>query len=193
MARQIDAETQASLILRIRDKDDQLAWKSFVDVYSPLIYGFCRMKGLQACDAADVSQEALIRIARAIRTFDYDRSRGLFRDWVAMIVHNEIRRHLRRNNATTELLTQQDIPSDGVSPEWIEHFQRHIFETALERCKCHFAEETWDLFEHSWLKRHSVEQVATTFNVGVEKIYVARSRVLKRLKHEVAVLSDDIT
>lgn len=192
MARQIDAETQASLILRIRDKDDQSAWRTFVDVYSPLIYGFCRMKGLQANDAADVSQEALIRIAKAVRTFDYDRSKGLFRDWVAMIVHNEIRRHLRRDNRMPESTLEQDIPTNGISPEWDEHFQRHIFETALLRCQQHFEKSTWELFEHSWLKKETVEHVAKKFQVGAEKIYVARSRVLKRLKHEVAVLSDDI-
>jgi len=192
LARQIDAETPASLVLRIRDQDDQVAWKTFVDVYSPMIYGFCRMKGLQASDAADVSQEALIRIAKAVRTLEYDRSKGLFRDWIATIVHNEIRRHVRRANTNPATIQEQDIASDGVSPEWNEHFQRHIFETALQRCQQHFAKETWKLFEHSWLNKQSVEQVAQTFNVGPDKIYVARSRVLKRLKHEVAVLSDEL-
>lgn len=192
MARQIDADTQVSLIMRIRDREDDSAWRVFVDVYSPLLYGFCRMKGLQASDAADVTQESLIRVTKGIQSFEYDRSKGAFRDWLATIVYNEIRRHVAKSTTNWETIFESDVPDDGTGSQWKEHFQRHVFETALQRCKNHFEQTTWQLFEHSWLKGEAIDQVAEKFSVGSEKIYVARSRVLKRLKTEVANLADDV-
>ena len=48
------------------------------------------------------------------------------------------------------------------------------------------------MFEMSWIRKLPSEQVAEELGVGIERIYVARSRVLKRLRYEVAILSDDI-
>ena len=33
--------TRPSLLLRIRDADNQQAWEQFVEIYTPLIYDFC--------------------------------------------------------------------------------------------------------------------------------------------------------
>lgn len=192
MTREIDAETRFSLILRMRDSGDATAWSTFVEVYSPLLYGFCRMKGLQASDAADVTQETLMRVARAIKTFEYDRTKGMFRDWLATIVYNELRRYTSRKTVETEENMEQAVVTDGQSSEWSEHFQKHLFDTALIRCRSRFTKDTWCLFERSWLDKCSADEVAKEFDVGVEKVYVARSRVLKRLKLEVAILVDDI-
>jgi RNA polymerase sigma-70 factor, ECF subfamily len=76
---------------------------------------------------------------------------------------------------------------------WNEQFQQHIFATALERSKVHFNEETWKMFEMSWLQKMEVEQVSQVLGVSIDRIYVARSRVLKRLRYEVATLADDIS
>lgn len=191
MTRYIDAETAVSLLLRLRDHEDGQAWASFVDIYAPMIYDFCRLKNLQPTDAADTTQNVLLRVSRAIRTFEYDRSRGLFRDWLARIVLNEIRRTAGakiKENLSHEVVAEADLVNDG---QWSEHFHRHVFEVAIELCKKHFEKQTWVLFEDSWLKKKSNQDVAELHGVGVEKIYVARSRVLKRLRHEVTILSDE--
>lgn len=158
-------------------------------MYSPLIYNFCRLKRLQASDAADVTQEVLVRVANAIKRFQYDRSCGMFRDWLARIVNNEIKRHFSARSEQT-LPAQYDSP--GAEEIWDDHFHQHIFKVAITRCRPHFSEDTWALFELSWLQKIPVEEVAQRMELGVERIYVARSRVLKRLRREVAVLADDI-
>ncbi len=67
LSRKIDAPTPPSLVMRLRDHSDSKAWTEFVDVYSPLIYNYCRWRELQSSDAADVTQEVLLRVAKAIR------------------------------------------------------------------------------------------------------------------------------
>ena len=189
--RKIDATTQPSLVMRLRDHSDASAWSEFVQVYSPLIYDFCRTRELQASDAADVTQEVLLRVSKAIRQFEYDQSKGFFRDWLARIVLNEIRRLAKKQVHIVTAPEELDDDSGTLESSWNEQFQQYIFSEALERSKSHFNEETWTMFELSWLEKLPVEQVAQKTGVGVERIYVARSRVLKRLRYEVAILVDD--
>lgn len=192
LVRKIDATTQLTLMHRLRDHADSAAWSEFIEVYSPLIYNYCRSRELQSSDAADITQEVLLRVAKAIRNFEYDPERGLFRDWIARIVLNEIRRHQKKTLDIATAPKDLNLDSRAIESAWNEQFQQYIFAKALERTKLHFAEETWSIFEMSWVQKAPVEQVATELGIGLDKIYVARSRVLKRLRYEVAILADDI-
>ena len=51
--------TRASLLVRLRDGGDAGAWREFVHLYAPVIYGFARKRGLQDADAADLMQDVL--------------------------------------------------------------------------------------------------------------------------------------
>jgi RNA polymerase sigma factor (sigma-70 family) len=191
LSRKLDATTSASLVLKLRDHSDASAWSEFVDVYSPLIYGFCRAREVQSSDAADITQEVLLRVSKAMRTFEYDRAKGLFRDWLAKVVLNEIRRYSNKTRPTATDPNELDQDAGVIESEWNEHFHQHIFAKALERCKLHFTNETWSLFESTWIHKRPAEDVATERGIGIDRIYVARSRVLKRLRYEVGVLADD--
>ena len=82
--------THPSLLVRIRNADDDQSWCEFVEIYSPLIYGFARKRGLQDADAVDLTQEVLRIVARSIGRLEYDRRRGSFRGWLFTIVRNEL-------------------------------------------------------------------------------------------------------
>ncbi len=55
--------TQPSLLIRLGDKQDTVAWGQFVEVYAPLVYGFARKHGMQDADAADLTQEVMRAVA----------------------------------------------------------------------------------------------------------------------------------
>lgn len=188
MGRHIDADTPASLLLRIRDPNNDRAWEEFSDVYSPLIYGFCRLRKLQPNDAADITQEVLLRVSKSIRDFSYDEQRGLFRDWIARIVSNEIHRHYSRRRDGS---LPAGWDAESFANDWNEQFHQYIFSLALSRCRERFQETTWNLFEKSWIQKIPAEVVASDANVDISQVYVARSRVLKRLRVEVTHLADD--
>src|SRR3954451_8863264 len=82
--------TRASLLVRIRDGGDHDAWKQFVGVYAPVVYGFARKRGLQDADAADVMQEVLRSVAGAAARLEYDPKRGSFRGWLYTVARNKI-------------------------------------------------------------------------------------------------------
>ena len=82
--------TRPSLLVRLRDGDDREAWRQFVELYAPLVYGFARRRGLQDCDAADLTQDVLQAVARVGPPLDYDPERELF--WVTKSPEEEERK-----------------------------------------------------------------------------------------------------
>lgn len=127
--------TRPSLLARLRDRTDVEAWRTFVDLYAPLVYQFCRSRGLQEADAADVAQEVLTQVMRSAEGFVYDPSRGRFRDWHWSIVRTHIGRLYRKqvrqpHSASDGDLTE--VPDPGSDSEWVTAFREHLMATALD-------------------------------------------------------------
>jgi RNA polymerase sigma-70 factor (ECF subfamily) len=186
-------ETRASLLARLRDPADDASWRTFVDLYGPIIVGYCRRLGLQDADAADVAQDVLTGVVRSIRTFEYDRERGRFRDWLRTVVRNRVGRFLRDVAGQPAWANAQldGLPAAAQDGDWTEAFNTHILRAALDRIRSHFEPATWEAFNRAWQEQRPAAAVAAELGMGVDAVYVAKSRVLKRLRAEVTALADD--
>jgi RNA polymerase sigma factor (sigma-70 family) len=196
MADSTGDETRPSLLLRLRDPRDQEAWSRFVDVYGPLVHSHARRRGLSNEDAEDVTQRVFARVSEAIRKFDYDPQRGKFRDWLGFIVRNEVFRHWKKGERETRApggddQTLEQVAGDPTDPEWTEEFHTHVLRVALARCQPRFEPDTWWAFEKVWLDHFPARDVAQELSQPIDWVYVAKSRVLKRLWQEVQELADD--
>lgn len=182
-------DTRPSLLVRLRDPADADAWERFLRIYGRLIYADCRRRGLGDADAEDVSQEIFGRVVRAIRTFEYRPDVGRFRDWLGAITRNEVRRFLARRPGPETLVGE---PTDaGTDPGWEELFQERILGEGLAAIRGEFAATTWQAFEATWLRREPVPEVAARLGVTLASVYLAKSRVLRRLNEAVRDLADD--
>jgi DNA-directed RNA polymerase specialized sigma24 family protein len=63
----LPVDTRPSLLARVRDGQDADAWSTFVTLYAPVVYRYVRRRGLQDAEAADLTQEVMVEVARAIR------------------------------------------------------------------------------------------------------------------------------
>jgi RNA polymerase sigma-70 factor (ECF subfamily) len=186
--------TRASLLMRLRDPADDRAWVEFVDLYSPLIRRIARRGGLQDADAADLEQEVFRAVAGAIGRYDPDPGRGSFRGWLLRIARNLLlnllaarRRHPSAGGGTDliSLLEAQPDPASQDSAVFEAEYRRRTFEWAAEQVREEFKPATWQAFWRTAVKNEEPAAVAAEIRLSVGAVYVARSRVLARIRTKV--------
>ncbi len=191
-------DTSRSLLLRIRDARDQAAWAEFTEIYTPLIFRFCRSRRLQEADASDVTQDVLRAVAQSIGGFDYEPRRGKFRNWLFKVVRSKLSNFLdaRRRNpqgtgSTTlhERLDQQ--PAEGAEESWDQEYIEHVLRWASEKVRAEFQDRTWQAFWRTAVHAEAAAKVAQSLEMTLGAVYVARSRVLGRLKEALAAIEEE--
>lgn len=193
--------TRPSLLLRIRDASDREAWRQFVDLYAPLIYGLARKRGLQDADAADVTQDVFRAVAVAVPSWNYDPKRGSFRGWLYTVTRNKIndfvsgRKHARGTGDTATQMYLEEQPDWATPAEdetaWQREAQQRVFAWAAERIRGDFQEATWKAFWQVAVEGKSGEEAARSLHMSVGAVYVAKSRVLARLKKEIQQFEEE--
>lgn len=185
--------TRATLVRRLRDQSDQDAWRSFVDLYAPLVFRYCRRRGWQSADAENITQEVFLHLAGAMRGFEYDPLRGRFRNWFGLLTHQRMALY-RRRQATAVYPCQEagcsDSPGD-VEGEWQDCFNAHVYRLALSRVRIEFNDEVWQAFERSWHRHESPALIGRDLGRDANWVYVMKHRVLSRLRAEVLHLAED--
>ncbi len=190
--------TRATLLLRIRDPKDPLAWGEFVSLYAPLVHAYGRRRGLQDSDAADVTQEVLSRVTRAASTFDYDPSRGSFRGWLLTVTRHEIikqatrreRHEIARGDSDARQLLEQ-LPDQADDDRWQKDYRWNLFQWVAERVRREFRDATWQAFWRTAVLDEEVEHVARELQLSTGAIYVARSRVTARIRTEITAIEGE--
>jgi RNA polymerase sigma-70 factor (ECF subfamily) len=186
-------DTRPSLLVRLRDARDGQAWGQFVDLYAPLVYGFARKRGLQDADAADLAQEVLRAVAGAARRLEYDPQRGSFRAWFYTVVRNKLRNFLdarRRHDragggSEARALLEEQPGRDTPDAEWDRDYEQRVFAWAAAQVRGDFQEATWKAFWQTAVEGQSPQEVARGLGLSVGAVYIAKSRVLARLREEV--------
>jgi RNA polymerase sigma-70 factor (ECF subfamily) len=190
--------TRASLLVRLRDPRDEAAWRQFVDLYAPLVYGYARKQGLQDADAADLSQHILATLVGALGRLEYDPERGAFRNWLFTVVRRKLSNWRSSQNgrtngsgdtATQVLLEQAPAPEDA-EHVWEAEWQRRTFVWACEQVRTEVTVATWQAFWRTAVEGRPGKEVAAQLDMSVAAVYLARSRVLARLKESVGSIED---
>jgi RNA polymerase sigma factor (sigma-70 family) len=192
--------TRPSLLARIRDPQDERAWAEFLEIYSPLVHRLARRKGLQEADAADLTQEVFRAVAAAIDRWDPDPSKGSFRGWLFRISRNLIVNLLvsqrRQPRGTGEsdvgrLLDQQPAPDAEDTMLFDGEYRRRIFAWAAERVRGEFRENTWQAFWRAGVEGQESRAVAEALGMSTGAVYIAKSRVMARLRREIELAEGD--
>jgi len=183
--------TRNTLLTRLREADDQEAWREFVEIYEPLIYRSIRSKGLQHADAQELTQEALLAVAEAIGSGDYEHGKGTFRGWLFRIARNMTINFLTRARPAqrgvggtdfVRLLREQPDSSGEELRQFDRDHEREVFHWAARRIRGEFQESTWRAFWKTGVEGVAIEEAARELGLSVGAIYAARSRVMARLR-----------
>lgn len=182
-------ETRPSLLIRLKDANDAADWNAFLEIYEPLIFSFCKRRGLQDNDASDVTQDVLQTVVRAIKKLEYDRTRGLFRNWLFRVVRSKLVDHIRRvtkqvqgsgQTGVHEIIAQ--TPVEELEHEWDREAEIRLFEWACEQVRPQVAIATWRAFWMSAVEQKPSSEVAKATGLSVGGVYTAKSRVVARIR-----------
>jgi RNA polymerase sigma factor (sigma-70 family) len=185
-------ETRASLIVRLPDAADARAWDEFAAVYAPLVYRLARRHGLQPADADDLVQEVFSAVARSVETWLASDGRGPFRAWLLRIAKNVAINFLTRpkhrptgKGDEFHRLAEHVAASGDATGEFDLEYRREIFRWAAAHVRTAVTERTWQAFWLTSVEGQPNETVARELKMSVGSVYIAKSRVMARLREVV--------
>ena len=185
--------TDPTLLKRLgQDSSDEAAWEAFVAHYRPKIRAWCGQRGLQAADADDVTQDVLLRLARALRKFTYDPSRK-FRGWLRVVTEHAVsdffadqKRRPRARGEDRGLVALETAETQDDLLALVENEFTHA--VVIQACATVYARvepQTWEAFRLTACEHRPGEDVAAALGMNVTAVFKAKSRVLQYIRQEI--------
>lgn len=189
-------ETNHSLIARVQDPSDGASWTEFLGIYQPVVYRMARKRQLQEADALDVVQQVFLSISKSIERWEPGVGQPPFRAWLTTIARNAITKALTRRprdqatgtTSAADLLASQPEP-EATASEILAEARKEIVRWATEQIRAEFSDEIWKLFQLTAIDGVPIADVAQSSGRSVGSIYVARFRVVTRLKEKIQEVS----
>lgn len=176
--------TSKSLLGRLRRPTDQAAWDRFVETYTPLLYYWCRRVGLSRDDAADLVQEVFVVLVEKLPNSSYDRQ-GSFRGWLRTVLLNKWREQHRRQGSMVRVGMPADGPeqsTEALDALWEAEYRRNVIARLARQIQGEFRPATLEAFWATTVQDRPPVEVAAELGVSVGAVYIAKSRVLRRLR-----------
>jgi RNA polymerase sigma-70 factor (ECF subfamily) len=193
-------DTRASLIVRLADAQNEAAWHEFVRLYEPVVYRLARRRGFQHADAEELVQEVMLAVARAAEGWVPDPERGRFRTWLHRIARNLMVNFLTRRkhqvwgtgkSDVQQMLEAESDPQSAVTQLFEVEYRRETFRLAASQVQREVKETTWRAFWLSTIDDLPAAEVARQLKISVGSVYIARSRIMARLRQLVKCATDE--
>ena len=189
--------TPISLLERVRQPADHEAWARFVELYTPLLFQWCCRAGLSEHDAADLVQDVFLLLLKQLPRFEYQQEKS-FRGWLRTVLHHRWQERLRRrterpigdHDQRLAALAARDVaqPFDLLGED---EYREALVTHALRLMQTDFDERTWRACWEFVVSGKPAAQVAQELKLTTKAVYMAKARVLQRLRQELAGLMDE--
>jgi len=180
------------LLDALLERDNEPAWAHVDARYRPVIRGLARRLGLNDTDADEVAQQALAEFLRAYREGRYDRAKGRLSSWLLSIAHHTALRLCRQDKRNAGIPSLSEVPDESALRSiWTDERDRAILARAMAAIRDESAvdDRTLLAFELVALRGVPAPAAADECAMTIEQVYVAKSRVTKRLR----ILVDQLT
>ena len=191
-------ETRQSLLLRAQTGETD-SWKDLTELYRPLILGWLNRQGVPSGDLEDLSQEVLLSVVKHLPGFQHSGHRGAFRSWLRTIVCSRTADYWRALDRDTQAqggsgatiaLQQLADPDSDLNRQWDEEHDRYVLRCLLDLVEEEFEPVTLQAFRRLALDGASGAEAAQDLGLSVSAVYVAKSRVLARIRREAEGIID---
>ncbi|MBI5384883.1 MAG: sigma-70 family RNA polymerase sigma factor [Verrucomicrobia bacterium] len=198
--------TRQSLLVRLQDWQDHRSWQEFFDTYWRLIYHVALKAGLKPVEAEEVVQETVLSVAKKMKAFQYDPARGSFKGWLLQLTGWRITNQFNKRLASagvaepladeaSETAAAEQVPDPEAHLHleriWDEEWEQNLIRTATERVRRQVNPRHYQIFDLYVMKQKPVKEIRRFLGVSAMEVYLARHRVGKMVRREVARLKKD--
>ena len=191
-------ETRHSLIVRLKDQRNNLAWTEFLCAYEPFLLRLVRKQGTPERHVADVSQQLLIAIAKSVEGWEPDGKSASFRRWLGCVARNVVikfmmreRKQITGRGGSDFLTLLEDVTDASIDVEQIKQYEQELILWAAERVRGDFRESSWRAFWETEVAGRSIAEVSKDLGVSVGSIYMSRSRIFARIRAIIEEVLDE--
>jgi len=185
-----DSRTRATLLDRLCEGSDLVAWEEFFGRYWSLIFAFARHRGCSEHTAEEVVQDVMLKVFEQKDLFRYDPARGRFRSWLGALVHNRVADFRRGPSQRVRAVggdSHADLVenvADGAAPEadWDAAFEQSMLLVLLDVVRSEMSPRAYLAFELSTLHGMPGGKVAEHTGLTRNGVYRARKRAMARLR-----------
>jgi RNA polymerase sigma-70 factor (ECF subfamily) len=183
-------ETSASLLERLRQCPDEASWRRLDDLYRPLVLRWLQRDPSLGEDAHDLAQEILAVVCRELAGFQRQRT-GSFRAWLRTITVHRLRAHYRKRASQPRTLGGEagggplDTLADDRSElarRWDQEHNEHVVHKLLEMIAEEFSRTDVLAFRRQVFDEVKAGDAAAELGVPLNVVYLAKSRILARLR-----------
>ncbi|MBI1826400.1 MAG: sigma-70 family RNA polymerase sigma factor [Planctomycetes bacterium] len=176
-------DTHSTLLLRLKDRTDQTAWRTFDELYQPMLVRYAQARGLDLSDAEDAAQQCVEAVLKQIGQYQHS---GSFKTWLRAIVEKKIcdRFRVRGREIQADSALLSALPDSGEGPEqaWERQWRSSHFQYCAELARREVAENTYSAFVAYAIQGQTAEEVAAQLGLSLNQVYVAKHRVLDRIR-----------
>ncbi len=182
--------TTTQVLEELKSSNDAQAWHRFCDHFRAVVVNFAKHMGLSVADAEDAAQEVMLTFVEAFKNGKYNKEKGKLRDWLFGIARRVIvnsRGHKPLEHLVADKTTGTsfwDLIKDdrSMTQTWENEWQRMVLIRCLKQIQQQFEPKVYQAFELYALSNVPVGEVAQQLNMSSNAVYIAKSRVLSKLR-----------
>lgn len=181
--------TRDSLLSRLRNSSDDDSWREFYSLYSAMILNAALRRGLTKDEAAEVLQETMIALTKALPTFKYDRRKGTFKSWLMKVTHWRILNQVRKRipEGPVDLVEELEAPSE-FQMNWDKDWEMNVYSEALKRTKLSCPPENYQVFHTAVVLGKGPKFTARLLDRSVPAVYIQIFRIKNEIRNHIRKL-----
>ena len=187
--------TRDTLLHRVQEQFDEMAWHDFIAQYQGYIYTIINRMNIRATDVDDLYQKILIKLWKKMPELDLEKM-NRFRSYLAAVVrncvHDYFRTMMRENRREEAFIEHESSMGARVSQPDIDRvikleWHNHVAAEAFKNISIYFSEQAIDVFKRSLTE--DIKEIAADFDIPLSTAYRLRSRVKASLLKEISALN----
>ncbi|MBL8827084.1 MAG: sigma-70 family RNA polymerase sigma factor [Planctomycetaceae bacterium] len=188
--------TSRTLLERVRRHEPE-AWRRFATLYGPIVYRWIGLSRLSHEDALDLTQEVFLSASQHLHSFQREATGQSLRNWLWTVTRHKVLNHLRAKRGADAIggsamheQLQQLPEREESDPSLVAAVSCELSQRAVRLMQNDFEPSTWQAFWETTVGERPAAEVGRELGLSTAAVYKAKSRVLQRLRQELAGLTE---